>query len=587
MPRILAAYLRGSFRAGLTLGLLLLLTSTAAFSQDERSWRIARFHSTIDISEDGSAVVIERITPVFIGQWNGIFRDIPVDYPGRRGENYTLLLKVLSVKSNGEPLKYESKLQRGFRKLKIYIPGAKDTSKEVEIVYSIENPTRFFGDYDEFYWNVTGNDWPVPIDHASAFVSMPEKGAGQYRAQAFTGVYESAEQEAEVKVEGADLNFETTNPLPMRGGLTIDVYIPKGIVEEPSVLTRASWFLQGNLIVLMPLLTLLVMGAMWHYKGRDPDGGVSVATMYEPPKGLTPAEVGALADDSVDARDVTSTMVDLAVRGFIEIDEVVDEGLIFDSKDYLLRQKKDRAHWGELNAYEQTMMANMFTSGSETRLSSLKNRFYTVLPSIKSDILSALKERGMYSVDPHTAWLYRIAAVALIAAPFILLTMTGRVSFFNSPLVAGVSIVLSLIIAWLIGRHMTAKTLKGVRTWTHVAGFQEFMTRVDQDRLRRMPPDTFEKYLPFAMALGVEQRWADAFKGLITQPPSWYHGHSGRMFSPVMFSSDMRRMSNTAHAAFVAAPRANSGGSGFSSGGGFSGGGFSGGGFGGGGGGAF
>jgi uncharacterized membrane protein len=133
---------------------------------------------------------------------------------------------------------------------------------------------------------------------------------------------------------------------------------------------------------------------------------------------------------------------------------------------------------------------------------------------------------------------------------------------------------------------MTAKTVKGGRTRVAILGFQEFMNRVDADRLKRMPPDTFEKFLPYAMALGVEHHWAQAFAGIVKDPPSWYaaaDGYAGG-FNPLLFSSSMHSMANDMHQVFVSAPRASSSGSGFGGGGG---GGFSGGGFGGGGGSAF
>jgi uncharacterized membrane protein len=135
---------------------------------------------------------------------------------------------------------------------------------------------------------------------------------------------------------------------------------------------------------------------------------------------------------------------------------------------------------------------------------------------------------------------------------------------------------------------MTAKTLTGARSTVAVLGFQEFMNRVDKDRIQRMPPDTFEKYLPYAMALGVEHHWAQAFDGIIKDPPSWYVSPNGYVgFSPLFFSSSMHSMASDMNQVFTSAPRASSGGSGFSGGGGLSGGGFSGGGFGGGGGSAF
>ena len=150
--------------------------------------------------------------------------------------------------------------------------------------------------------------------------------------------------------------------------------------------------------------------------------------------------------------------------------------------------------------------------------------------------------------------------------------------------------VISVVIWFLFARQMTAKTVKGARTHIAVLGFQEFMNRVDAERLKRMPPTTFEKYLPYAMALGVEHHWAQAFAGLVKDPPQWYAGPGGSypgVFNPIFFSSSMHSMASDMHQVFVSAPRASSTGSGFGSGGFGGGGGFSGGGFGGGGGSAF
>src|SRR5207302_10885874 len=163
-----------------------------------------------------------------------------------------------------------------YRDLKIYIPGAIDTTRVVTIDYAVRNGVRFFGNngvggnnndnntdsYSEFYWNVTGNDWPVPIDHASAFVTLPENAIGGIRAQAFTGAYGSKQSEAEVEVKGADVIFETTRPLPMRGGATIDIYIPAGIIKPPSALTNSGWIFASNPILFLPQFTYAIMFAL-------------------------------------------------------------------------------------------------------------------------------------------------------------------------------------------------------------------------------------------------------------------------------------------------------------------------------------
>ena len=568
--------------------LLVVLLGIVPAAAQARNWHIADFKDTIAISADGSTLVSEKITLVFVGQWHGIHRKIPINYPGPDRTNYTLFIDVKSVTDeNGNKLKYESSKSGNYRDLKIYIPGAEDATRVVNIDYTMRNAIRVFEDHDEFYWNVTGNDWPVPIEHAGAFVTLPANAAGGLRAQAFTGVYGSTESAASAAVDGADVTFETTRPLPMRGGLTIDIFIPKGVLKEPSGLTKLFWFLGSNPIVFLPLLTLAVMFGLWHTVGKDPEPGVSVAPMYEPPKGFTPAEVGTLIDDSTDPRDITSTIVDLAVRGYIKIEEKVDTFLVFKKKDYVFHLLKPREQWGnDLSPHERVMLENVFAGGSDTQLSSLKNRFYTAIPVIRQDIMAALKTKGMYMLDPGSANGYSIAAVVAIGVLLAGLYYLGWTSLFNSvPLLIGSGLI-SAGIWFLFAREMTAKTVLGVRTVVAIQGFQEFMNRVDADRIKRLPPDTFEKYLAFAMALGVEQHWAQAFAGIVKDPPNWYVGATPySAFNPIFFSSAMHSMASDMGQVFVSAPRANSSGSGFGGGGG--GGGFSGGGFGGGGGSAF
>ena len=331
------------------------------------------------------------------------------------------------------------------------------------------------------------------------------------------------------------------------------------------------------------------MFLLWWYKGRDPDPGISVAPMYEPPSEISPAEAGTLLDDRIHPRDITSTVVDLAVRGYLKIEETAEKVLVFTHKDYIFHLLKPREQWGaDLAPHERVMLENVFAIGNETRLSSLKNRFYTAVPAIRQDIMSALKRKGIYLLDPESANGYSVGAAILILAAFGIFQYLGWANFFNSTALLVPSVLLSALIWFLFARVMTAKTMKGARTRVAVLGFQEFMNRVDAERLKLMPPTTFEKFLPFAMALGVEHHWAQAFAGIVKDPPGWYVGPGGVYggFNPIFFSSSMHSMASDMHQVFVSAPRASSSGSGFGGGGG-GGGGFSGGGFGGGGGGAF
>ncbi len=183
--------------------------------------------------------------------------------------------------------------------------------------------------------------------------------------------------------------------------------------------------------------------------------------------------------------------------------------------------------------------------------------------------MSALKQKGIYTLDPESANGYSIGAAFAILVPFAILQYFGWADFLSSVPVLIVCLLISAVIWWLFARVMTAKTLKGARIHIAILGFQEFMNRVDADRLKVMPPDTFEKFLPYAMALGVEHHWAQAFDGIVKNPPSWYAGPPGygygpgMFFNPILFSSSMYGMATDMHQVFVSAPRASSGGSGF------------------------
>ena len=175
-------------RWGLLLVALLLLTAPSF----ARSWKISRFDARYTVADDGTVLIEEEIHPSFEGSFNGIVRDIPVEYPGPDGTAYKLFLKVDSVTDeNDQKIKFEqssrdehtlSGATHQFLVLKIFAGGT-DTERTVRISYRASNAIRFFPDHDEFYWNVTGNDWKVPIDSASAFVALPSAAAGQIKAK--------------------------------------------------------------------------------------------------------------------------------------------------------------------------------------------------------------------------------------------------------------------------------------------------------------------------------------------------------------------------------------------------------------------
>jgi len=569
-------------------GLAFLVFLAAPLSAKER--RLLKFYSEIDVLSNSSVDVTENITFQFIGgPWQGIYRNIPVEYAGPRGLNYSLFLDVKRITDeNGNKLKFETSRERQYLKLKIFVPNADNSTRTISIEYVVSDALRFFDDHDEFYWNITGDEWPIPIEEAGAHIVLPD-GTSNLRANVFTGAYRASGRNATAEIAGTGVDVRTTSPLGIHEGLTVAVAFDKGSVREPSSLSRFFLYLRSNWPLGLPIAAFFFMFWLWWTRGRDPRLR-PIAAQYEPPDKLTPGEVGTLIDNSVDMRDITASIVDLAVRGYLVIEEQKKDHLLglTHSKEYVFHLKKPQADWSTLKPHEQELLGGIFSSGNAgdtVSLADLHNRFYQNIAGIKNQIFGSLVGQGYYARRPDSV--RSTYLVFGIVAGFILIW--GGLRLASNLGMASLSFVVAGILTAAIicgfGWFMPAHTQAGARAVEQVLGFEDFLNHVEADRFNRMikTPEMFEKFLPFAMALGVEKNWSKAFQGIYTQPPQWYQGGYGAGFYPYLFVNDLNTMSLQAGSVMSSAPRSSEG-SGFSGGGG---GGFSGGGFGGGGGDAF
>lgn len=579
---------------GLALGLVPGPAAPVA-AQDERSWRLESFHADIDVLENGTIEVTETLRPRFQGRYNGIFRTIPVEYR-TAGLRRDFRLSVAAVTDEaGNALRHETDRDGAYIRIRIWVPGAEDAARTVRLDYVVRQALLFHdadeGEeglvdaYDELYWNVTGTEWPVPIDAAGATVRLPD-GATGVRAHAFTGGYGSTGQDAAVEIDGSRVEVRAGRPLRFREGLTVGVGWNAGIVRRPTALGLVGSYLWANWPLFLPFFALAFMYRRWNERGRDPEIG-SIEARYEPPGELTPAEVGVVIDNRADLRDFTATLVDLAVRGHLTIEEDEEKrlpGLPAD-RDYVFRHTGAGSE--RLAPHEAALIDAVFDGRRTRRLSDLKDRFYRKLPRLKSQLLATLIEHGVYSESPTRVAGKYVGLGVLAGAAIFFGGQLAEQRLQLAPLAVLLSAVFSALVIIVFGLIMPARTKQGTELLRQVKGFEEFLTRVEGDRYRRMitGPEMFERYLPYAMALGVAGQWARAFEDLYREPPGWYRGHAYPIFSAHVFASNLETMSAQAHRTMQSAPR--SAGARSAGGSSFSGGGFSGGGFGGGGGGAF
>jgi hypothetical protein len=571
---------------GLRWGILFFVaTLAAAWPVAARQLIIHSFDVEMSVHPDSTVDVTETLEIKFEGSWNGIYRTIPIEYRDSAGFNYTLFLEPERVSDdNGNALKYEVSRQGGYKRLKIYVPNAVNATRTIIIRYKALDALRFFPDHDELYWNITGNEWEAPIENATARIELPAGVTGLH-ATAFTGGYGSRGQEADVKVTGNVVEVRTQRPLFYHEGLTAVVGWDKGFTHPPGPIASAVLFLRSNWPLFIPFGVFLLMGWLWYTKGRDPRRN-PITVQYEPPEGMSPGEAGTLVDNEASMRDITATIVDLAVRGFLTIEQKEKDQLlgIVHHKEYIFHRTKAASDWVNLKPHEQLLLGALFDDGvsDSVSLSQLQNHFYVHLPAIRDRIFDGLMGDGYYLHRPDKLKQGFIGAGVVIG--FLSFWAGGFLSASTgvSSLTTTVSGVLTGAVIALFGLFMSARTVSGERALEKVLGFEDFLGRVEKDQIERIEktPAMFEKFLPYAMALRVEKKWVTAFQGIYTQPPQWYAGPYGAMFQPYLLVSDLEMMSMQAGSAMASSPR-SAGGSGFG------GGGFSGGGFGGGGGGGF
>ena len=542
------------------------------------------------IDGDSSTIVKETIDVEFHQSRHGIYREIPFQYRDEFGKTITTPVRVLSVTDeSGKAWKYQVTKTGPVINIRIgdskrYVKG----NQTYVITYEVENVILFFDDHDELYWNVTGNYWKAPIKEASATVSLITKGKSKNLMVAgYEGGYGSKE---ECGYETYDNNgkFYTKRSLKMGEGLTVAFGWDKGLVSPPSSWKKFLWAMNiaENWVFLLPIFSFLYMTNRWYRKGRDPRVRESVAVMYEPPKfdnqPLTPAEVGTLIDEKLDPRDITSTIVGLAVRGYIKIEEIKKEGLIFDKTDYYLKKVKN--HDPSLNLFEIELMKALFPAALPgTLISDLKNKFYTNLDVLRKILDGELIRKKYFLSSPE-----KVKNSYLVAGMLVFVfSVLAFVFLIPNPgwkgIIAG---ILTGIPVLAFAKFMPVKTRVGAMAYMDILGFQEFLNRAEKDRLERMGDmNLFSKFLPYAIALDVADNWAKAFEGIYQDPPDWYMSPGGfRTFTPYAFTHSLNSVTSDLSSAMFSAPRGSSGGGG---GGGFGGGGSSGGGFGGGGGGSW
>jgi uncharacterized membrane protein YgcG len=606
--------------------------------------RILDFVSDVRVERSGDLSVTETIAVQAEGQEirRGIYRDFPTTYHRRRdGSQVIVGFQVLSVTRDGGSEDYSlENLSNGVR---VRIGSANrfisNGRHEYVIKYVTTRQIGFFQDVDELYWNATGNGWVFTIDRAEARITLPE--AVPFRQSAFyTGPQDANGRDASVVEERPGrIVFRTTRSLPPMNGLTVAAAWDKGVVTPPSEAQEARWWLADNLAVPVAVVGLALLLSFYYYAwirvGRDPPRG-TIIPLFGPPTGMSAAATRYVYNLGFDQRCFTAAIVDCGVNGHLKLTgggsakpvlehrslgkplpaaETAMTSKLFARKPSLVLDQVNHeiltgARAALSNGLVNAYLGNLFSNNYGWSGFGLVAAVTLVVLVLLSLIFAGGREGevaigvaaplpfimagagliyGGLQRDPTSLWRIIVGGVLLggaAAVGFIVVKANGH-GWID--LVPAAATYVAASLAGVAFPWLQAPSVEGRKVMDQIEGFREYLSVAEEDRLNALnPPDKtpelFERFLPYAIALEVENAWAKRFAGVLAAAgtaavaSTWYAGSNNWSNNPVGFASYLSGDLNQTISSASTAPGSSDGGGGGSSGGGSSGGGGGGGG---------
>lgn len=517
--------------------LLVVLASVWVLPVFAHAEYIHSFDVTAELHVDGTTKITEEIDYRFDTPRHGIFRYIPVTHPQDPSEWYKeryIDITLDSVMLDGQAVPYTVEESRDQLYLKIGDPNLTiEGAHTYELVYSLRGAYSFIPNGGaEFFWNVTGEDWPVPIRAASVTIKDPDGIVTSARA-CYAGEAGASGSCARSTTTSEGIVYRHFELMPGEG-MSFAVGLNRDIVERV-VLERNQLFMVWIGLVVLWILSLGVF--VYRYRTAYKTGNTIIA-QYEPYEGLKPMYAGLLYDGTLHPQDITACIVYLAEQGFLRITATKDKVLFFfEVDDYevtLVRSTADIESPFQVKVAE-LLFGSTPAVGSSVRLSDLKSNLskqrenHRALEALRKDLRQELQADGFYkgSLPLLKLWLLMGGAVAGVILLFFFLR--DMVSTNSAVFIGGVILLLVTLI--VLSAANVRRTKKGYEALDHLEGFREYLSVAEKDRMTfhnapKKSPEEFMKNLPYAIALGVEGEWAEVFKDVTIPNPDWYQGNT-------------------------------------------------------------
>jgi len=525
---------------------IILLSPGVAFAQTKTLvWH--RWDADIQINTDGTFRVREVFEIEFLGgPFTFGFRNIPiekydsltefrvqesgVDYEQRRGE----AANTFYVDQSGSEYV-----------VNWFYPATVNATRIFTVEYVVHGGLAVYDSGDRLFWKAVGPEHDFPIESSHVVVHAPP---GAVLDASVPPYFSGNNASTSVSADGTAATYDSVN-VPASQYFEVGTIFTHGVIPAVKPSWQAAddanqewnqrWRPVANLALGALALILLIVGLggvylLWLVRGKDPDVGVVPSYLAEPPSDLPPGVAGTLIDEKADLQDIIATVVDLARRGVIEMEE--KEKKIFGitaSKDFVFRRQGGEQPAG-LRRYETLLLKEMFGSRNEIDLDDLQEKFYSAIPKLQNELYRETVAAGLFPASPGSVrgrylGLGIIGLVLSVGAGFCAsAAYVDRIDAILCPFIAlGVASVTMLIVS----RVMPVKTRAGAEEAAKWRAFQKYLSNAEKYGDLASVTERFDQYLPYAVAFGLERTWINKFSRVPTTPvPRWYVPIGGRPY---------------------------------------------------------
>lgn len=553
---------------------VLLLITLNTYSNEQE--RIISFNANINIETNGEIKVSETIK-VYGGIDNikrGIVRTLPLHRVHSEGKKQRTNYRVTEVYRDGKEEKFF--IERANGQLEIFI-GNKDVHLkpgiyEYEIRYTVRNQIGFFDDFEEIYWNVTGSDWAFSIEKASATIQLPDS-VQAINTACYTGATGSTARDCQARVESNTVFFETTTPLHPGEGFTVAASFPKGTIVNRLEDTPAEKRTKLIYAAIAIILILVFYYLSWRKVGVDPQKPVIIPT-FDPPYGWSPAVARFINRRVFDSKVLTSAIINMAVKGSIKIlykdkkyhlentgstesltyEEKLAHDALFAKDNSIIIDYSERKTIDACNKILKKTLKSRWNikkyfsyNSKYLVLGALINVLFIIIYIITTNtsgftpvfipIYTILIVTGIKIIESGTQnkkTAIKLLAIIMGTMLVVMLLAAAILQMLSTSDVITTSFLMLLMILFIIYSFLIeAPTNLGAEVTAALQGFRMYMETAEENRLNLLTPpqktpELFEKLLPYAVALDVENEWSNKFDSVLNQSqyqPHWYSGN--------------------------------------------------------------